>query len=456
MPSLDAELAPLLSPTTAGAVRRGRPLGAAEDAPEGDAALGHVERTVELLIAGLGRLVRELRDSVGLLLIALALAAAAVVAPARVVRAATARRIVDATAGAAEPQSQHAPPPRIVPMPPGHARGVLLWAQNGAVRLHVRVFSPEAMTPQLREGDVSSSFLEALRLAARSGNAVLLIPPTGGALETFAWSDTIAALTAAGMFVACLDLRGQGRSAAPRGRYSMPMLAADAAAAVQRCCGGTAMHVFGWSLGAGVGLQLALDRPELVRSLCMFGVTAGFHGGEPSAAAKACKAVVASPRLVAALGVGGHGMLLAAMMAFRTGGPRERAEARRAIHAANTLHGCVHPAGVPKSPQRASPTHLHRRYMSTVCAWQPFDVTARLGSLRCPLLHLHTAQDGRCGGHTAEKKARDVALVNAGGGRAMLRTQAGPWSHAWPLEDPPSFNAQLQAWLRDAGRAPVL
>ena len=346
MPSLDAERTPLLPPIAADAARRSRLPVAAEDAPEGNAAMGHVEQAAELMLAGLARLVRELRDGVGLLLIALALAAAAVVAPARVVRAATARRVLDVTAGAAEAQSQQAPPPRIVPMPPGHARGVSLWAQNGAVRLHVRVFAPDEVTsgrkePQLRDGDVSSSFLEALRLAARSGDAVLLIPPTGGAVETFAWSDSIAALTAAGMFVACIDLRGQGRSAAPPGRYSMPMLAADAATAVQRCCGGAPVHVVGWSLGAGVGLQLALDRPELVRSLCMFGFTAAFHGGEPSAAAKACKAVVASPRLVAALGVIGHGMLLAMMMAFRAGGPRERAEARRAIHAANSLHGCV-------------------------------------------------------------------------------------------------------------------
>ena len=346
MPSLDAERTPLLSAAVADTARRGRHglPGAAENAPEGD-ALGRVEQAAELLLSGLGRLVRELRDGVGLLLIALALAAAAVAAPARVVRAATARRILDATAGAAEPQSQQPPPPRIVPVPPGHARGVSLWAQNGAVRLHVRVFAPEATSgrkePQLNDGDVSSSFLEALRLAARSEDAVLLIPPTGGAVETFAWSDSIAALTAAGMFVACIDLRGQGRSAAPPGRYNMPMLAADAAAVVQRCCGGAPMHVVGWSLGAGVGLQLALDRPELVRSLCMFGFTAAFHGGEPSSAAKACKAVVASPRLVAALGVNGHGMLLAVLMAFRAGGPRERAEARRAIHAANSTNGCV-------------------------------------------------------------------------------------------------------------------
>jgi hypothetical protein len=88
--------------------------------------------------------------------------------------------------------------------------------------------------------------------------------------------------------------------------------------------------------------------------------------------------------------------------------------------------------------------------MGTVGAWQPFDVTQRLsaGSLRCPLLHLHTAADGHFGGHTAAKKARDCALVVAGGGRASMRTQAGPWSHGWPLEDPASWNAQLLAWLQ--------
>ena len=373
MPSLDAERTPLLSPAVADAARRARLPGAAEDAPEGDTALGRVEQAAELLLAGLGRLVRELRDSVGLLLIALALAAAAVVAPARVVRAATERRNLDATVGgAAEPQSPQAP--RIVPMPPGHARGVSLWAQNGAVRLHVRVFAPEVTAVRkdalhLRDGDVSSSFLEALRLAARSGDAVLLIPPTGGAVETFAWCDSISALTAAGMFVACIDLRGQGRSAAPPGRYSMPMLAADAAAAVQRCCGGAPMHVVGWSLGAGVGLQLALDRPELARSLCMFGFTAAFHGGEPSSAAKACKAVVASPRLVAALGVSGHGMLLAMMMAFRAGGPRERAEARRAIHAANSIHGCAvrdQSTAACSDSAASSQVHVHRERLAAI------------------------------------------------------------------------------------------
>jgi hypothetical protein len=82
--------------------------------------------------------------------------------------------------------------------------------------------------------------------------------------------------------------------------------------------------------------------------------------------------------------------------------------------------------------------------MGTVGAWQPFDVTPRLGALRCPLRQLHTALDN----HSAAAKARDCALVVAGGGAASMRTQAGPWSHAWPLEDPASYNKHLLLWLR--------
>jgi pimeloyl-ACP methyl ester carboxylesterase len=107
---------------------------------------------------------------------------------------------------------------------------VALWvdAANG-VRIHARVFLPAhaaaSKEPELRNA-VSSTFLEAVRLAARMGDAVLLLPPTGGAVETWIWSGTVAALTAARKTVICLDFRGQGSSSAPAGRYSLPMVRA--------------------------------------------------------------------------------------------------------------------------------------------------------------------------------------------------------------------------------------
>ncbi len=62
------------------------------------------------------------------------------------------------------------------------------------------------------------------------------------------------------------DLRGHGRSAKPPGPYPIPLLAAD----VARFLGALELapaHVVGVSMGGMIGLQLAADVPEAVRSL---------------------------------------------------------------------------------------------------------------------------------------------------------------------------------------------
>jgi pimeloyl-ACP methyl ester carboxylesterase len=223
----------------------------------------------------------------------------------------------------------------------------------------------------------------------------------------------------------------------------MSLLADDVVAVIAHACGtdadtdaddtsfaACAPHVLGWSLGAGVALQLGVSHPRLARSLCLFGFSACSHGA-PTVAAAATRALLASPHAVTALGVLPHGALLAALLRFRRGGPTERAAARRAIHAANSLSG----------------------YRGCVAAWHPFDVTARLQTLRAArVLHLHTALDGELAGHTLAKKTRDAALICGGGGRciAEVRTEPGPWTHAWPFEEPSSFNAAVLRFLREA------
>ncbi len=62
------------------------------------------------------------------------------------------------------------------------------------------------------------------------------------------------------------SLRGHGRSAKPPGPYPIPLLAADVArflAALEIA----PAHVVGVSMGGMIGLQLAADEPETVRSL---------------------------------------------------------------------------------------------------------------------------------------------------------------------------------------------
>ncbi|NTU83455.1 MAG: alpha/beta fold hydrolase, partial [Chloroflexales bacterium] len=66
--------------------------------------------------------------------------------------------------------------------------------------------------------------------------------------------------------VIAADLRGHGRSAKPRVRYSIPQLAGDMAGLL-RALGAAPAHVIGLSLGGMVALELALSHPDLVRSL---------------------------------------------------------------------------------------------------------------------------------------------------------------------------------------------
>lgn len=63
-----------------------------------------------------------------------------------------------------------------------------------------------------------------------------------------------------------VDLRGHGRSSKPAGPYSMEMFAADTAGFL-RSLDLSSAHILGVSLGGMVAFQLALDYPDLIRSL---------------------------------------------------------------------------------------------------------------------------------------------------------------------------------------------
>src|SRR6185295_16885622 len=62
------------------------------------------------------------------------------------------------------------------------------------------------------------------------------------------------------------DVRGHGRSDKPPGPYSVSMFAADLEAALDHM-GVKAAHVAGLSMGGMIAFQMAVDRPDLVRSL---------------------------------------------------------------------------------------------------------------------------------------------------------------------------------------------
>lgn len=69
------------------------------------------------------------------------------------------------------------------------------------------------------------------------------------------------------------DWRGQGRSETPLGGYDVDNLASDALALMDRL-GVRHAYWVGLSIGGVVGVRLAAERPERIRSLCAIGAAA--------------------------------------------------------------------------------------------------------------------------------------------------------------------------------------
>ncbi len=99
--------------------------------------------------------------------------------------------------------------------------------------------------------------------SAGAGEPVVLIHGLGSYIGD--WKPQIDALSRAFRVIA-IDLRGHGRSGKPAGPYSIPLFAADVAEVADSLRFGPA-HIVGLSLGGAVAFQLAVDRPELVRTL---------------------------------------------------------------------------------------------------------------------------------------------------------------------------------------------
>ncbi len=95
------------------------------------------------------------------------------------------------------------------------------------------------------------------------GQPVLLIHGLGS--STRDWDLQVPAL-AAGFKVITFDVRGHARSEKPKQRYSVKLFADDTAALI-RALDLAPVHVVGISMGGMIAFQLAVDSPELVRSL---------------------------------------------------------------------------------------------------------------------------------------------------------------------------------------------
>jgi pimeloyl-ACP methyl ester carboxylesterase len=129
------------------------------------------------------------------------------------------------------------------------------------------------MMPFLKTHDLDVYYLE-----QGSGTPVVFVH---GNWATSSWWQPLLARLPGGWRGIAYDLRGRGQTLGPDSDYSIPSLAADLRAFTE-ALGLGSLHLVGHSLGTAVAMQLALERPSLVRSLAV--IAPAWVDGLPEAA----------------------------------------------------------------------------------------------------------------------------------------------------------------------------
>ena len=210
--------------------------------------------------------------------------------------------------------------------------------------------------------------------------------------------------------VLAVDLRGHGRSGKPRERYSMAAFAADLAALIEHL-GLPPVHLVGISMGGMVGFQLGVDRPELLRSLCIVN-----SAPEVKAKSAADWWMLAKrwslSRLLSLQTIGrGLGRLLFPLP--------EQAELRAKV-------------------EQRWPQNDKRAYLASLDAIIGWGVRERLAAITCPTLVISGDRDYT---PVAAKQAYVAELPNA---RLVVIERS---RHATPMDQPDRFNAVLDDFL---------
>jgi len=148
---------------------------------------------------------------------------------------------------------------------------LLLWACAANAPLPQDA-QPGVAVSTLRAGGVAIDYLDLPpHEAACVAPPLLLI--TGYAVTKEMWDQDFVRELSARRRVILMDNRGMGPSPAPRAAFGISDMARDAALLLDGLGIGQA-DVLGWSMGGIVAQELALKRPELVRTLTLYATVA--------------------------------------------------------------------------------------------------------------------------------------------------------------------------------------
>lgn len=240
------------------------------------------------------------------------------------------------------------------------------------------------------------------------GEPLLLIHGLGSC--TADWASQIANFRTNYRVIA-FDQRGHGRSSRPRDAYSIRRFARDAVALLQALESGP-VHIVGLSLGGMVAFQLAVDAPELVKSMTI--VNSG-----PEVPAQTFKQRIP---------------LYVRLLYLHTLGLR-----RMAMAIAKTLFPKPEQADLQKAFIERLASNDKRCYAASLRAiFAGWGVADRLSEIRCPVLFIAADQDYT---PVELKQAYVSRLPDA-------RMVVVPDSrHALPMEKPREFNHALADFL---------
>jgi pimeloyl-ACP methyl ester carboxylesterase len=211
--------------------------------------------------------------------------------------------------------------------------------------------------------------------------------------------------------VIVVDVRGHGKSDRPPGPYSIPLFASDLVALLQTL-DLVPVHVVGISMGGMIGLQLAVDAPDLVRSL----VATNCSSDMIVTTWKQRWQVVQRFLIIHVLGMKKMGQVL---------GPRlfpkeEQAEVLRTF--------------VERWAENA-----RRAYWQATKGLLGWSVTERLSEISCPVLVI--AADGDY--TPVELKAAYTGKIPQGRLQVIENSR-----HATPVDQPKAFNNAVWAFLQ--------
>jgi pimeloyl-ACP methyl ester carboxylesterase len=210
--------------------------------------------------------------------------------------------------------------------------------------------------------------------------------------------------------VVTFDLRGHGKSGKPPGPYSIALFAADAAELI-KALGIVPAHIVGISLGGMVAFQLAVDAPELVKSLTIV-------NSAPEYLIRSLK-----ERLEVLLRV----------LIVRLMGLRKLAEIGSKRLFPKPEHEALRRMLIERWAENDK-----RAYLDSLRAVPGWSVADRIGSIRCPTLVIAAEEDYT---PVSLKEAYVAKMPNAQ--LVVIRDSR----HATTVERPEQFNEALLAFL---------